>query len=205
MSVLAVIGPTALYLLFAWLLSAIVASDLSDRKGYGERPGLATGLLLSGVGAVGWLLVPARRGSQWSRHVKVPDLVTAIAALVAFGFMFGPWHSDGNFFEGMAFYELLAPLGAAVAYGQVHARAGGRAPGDLGVVTLVGAAVALLFTIVAIVTPPDGSSIKWAAFVTLAATVVATGAAVAAWRAKRTGGTEPAGVAAARRVGAETS
>ena len=30
----------------SWLLAAIVASYLSERKGYGEKPGLATGLLL---------------------------------------------------------------------------------------------------------------------------------------------------------------
>mgnify|MGYP006164837681 CR=1 FL=1 len=33
MSLLAVIGPTALYLLYSWLISAIAASDLSNRKG----------------------------------------------------------------------------------------------------------------------------------------------------------------------------
>jgi hypothetical protein len=33
---LALIGATALYLLFAWLASAILASYLSSRKGYGE-------------------------------------------------------------------------------------------------------------------------------------------------------------------------
>ena len=35
--VLAAIGAKALYLLYVWLASAIVASYLSDRKGYGER------------------------------------------------------------------------------------------------------------------------------------------------------------------------
>ena len=52
-----VIGAKALYLLYAWLASAIVAAYLSDRKGYGERPGLASGLLLS---------VDRRRSSGWS-------------------------------------------------------------------------------------------------------------------------------------------
>ena len=46
---LADIGVKALYLLFIWLASCIVAAWLSDRKGYGERPGLATGLLLSAI------------------------------------------------------------------------------------------------------------------------------------------------------------
>jgi hypothetical protein len=64
-TVFAVIGATALYLLFAWLGSAIVASWLSARKGYGERPGLAAGLLLSLIGVVIWLVWPARADSRW--------------------------------------------------------------------------------------------------------------------------------------------
>ena len=63
--VIAAIGAKALYLTFAWLASAIVASWLSDRKGYGERPGLAAGLLLSAVGVLIWLVWPARADSRW--------------------------------------------------------------------------------------------------------------------------------------------
>ncbi len=65
MTVLALIGPKALYLLFAWLVSAVCAAWLSERKGYGERPGLATGLLLSLPAIVIWLLWPARADSRW--------------------------------------------------------------------------------------------------------------------------------------------
>jgi hypothetical protein len=65
MTVLAVIGVQALYLLFIWLASAIAASWLSDRKGYGEKPGLAAGLLLSVVGVLLWLVWPARQDSRW--------------------------------------------------------------------------------------------------------------------------------------------
>ena len=65
MTVLAVIGATALYLTFIWLGSAILASWLSARKGYGERPGLAAGLLLSAVGVLIWLVWPARDDSRW--------------------------------------------------------------------------------------------------------------------------------------------
>ena len=65
MTVLAVIGAKALYLTFAWLASAIVASILSDRKGYGEKPGLAAGLLLNVVGVLIWLLWPAKEASRW--------------------------------------------------------------------------------------------------------------------------------------------
>jgi hypothetical protein len=65
MTVLAAIGATALYLLFIWLLSAAGAAWLADRKGYGERLGLAAGLLLSVVGLLLVLLLPGRPGSAW--------------------------------------------------------------------------------------------------------------------------------------------
>ncbi len=65
MIVFAALGAKALYLLYAWLASAIVASYLSERKGYGSKVGLAFGLLLSAVGALIWLLVPARADSRW--------------------------------------------------------------------------------------------------------------------------------------------
>ena len=48
MIIVATIGPRALYLLFVWLLSAALGSWISDRKGYGERVGLAFGLIAAG-------------------------------------------------------------------------------------------------------------------------------------------------------------
>jgi hypothetical protein len=65
MTLLAAMGAKALWLLYLWLGSAIVASYLSERKGYGSKLGLAFGLLLSAVGALIWLLVPARADSRW--------------------------------------------------------------------------------------------------------------------------------------------
>jgi uncharacterized membrane protein YeaQ/YmgE (transglycosylase-associated protein family) len=61
----ALIGAKALLLLYVWLLSTIAASYLSERKGYGEKPGLATGLILSFVGTIVWLFVPSRPESKW--------------------------------------------------------------------------------------------------------------------------------------------
>jgi hypothetical protein len=62
--IIANVGVLALYLLFIWLGSAIAASALSDRKGWGEKPGLASGLLLSAIAPIVWLLVPRRRVDQ---------------------------------------------------------------------------------------------------------------------------------------------
>jgi hypothetical protein len=70
--VLALLGVNALYLTYAWLASAIVASFLSDRKGYGEKVGLASGLLLHAVGVVVWLVWPARADSRWKREGPLP-------------------------------------------------------------------------------------------------------------------------------------
>jgi hypothetical protein len=61
----ATIGAKALYLLIAWLGSSALGAYLSERKGNGDKPGLASGLLLSVVGAVIWLIVPARENSDW--------------------------------------------------------------------------------------------------------------------------------------------
>ena len=59
------IGAAAHWLMYAWLLSAIVASYLSERKGYGEKVGLASGLLLFVVGVLIWLVWPPRPESKW--------------------------------------------------------------------------------------------------------------------------------------------
>jgi hypothetical protein len=62
---LAVIGSRALWLTYLWLASAIVASYLSGRKGYGEKVGVAFGLLLTVVGVLIWLVWPAKADSRW--------------------------------------------------------------------------------------------------------------------------------------------
>jgi biotin transporter BioY len=72
MMIFALIGPRGLYLLFGWLLSAAIGSWVSERKGYGERVGLAFGLLLTVVGLVLVLLLPARPGSAWRIDGPLP-------------------------------------------------------------------------------------------------------------------------------------
>ena len=67
MTILALLGAKALWLTYAWLLSAIVASYLSHRKGYGERLGLASGLLLNVIGIIVWLVVPPKPESLWKQ------------------------------------------------------------------------------------------------------------------------------------------
>jgi hypothetical protein len=66
--VLAAVGAKAFYLLLIWLASAIAAAELSKRKGYGEKWGLGTGLLLSAFGAIIWLVVPPRENSPWRQR-----------------------------------------------------------------------------------------------------------------------------------------
>ena len=66
------IGPKALYLLFAWLISAAAAAWLAERKGYGERVGLTFGLILSVLGLLIVLLLPGRPGSKWRVDGRLP-------------------------------------------------------------------------------------------------------------------------------------
>jgi hypothetical protein len=81
-TVLALIGAKGLYLLFIWLLSAAIAAAVAERKGYGERVGLAFGLLLSAVGLVLMLLLPGRPGSRWKEDGALPARWHPRSALV---------------------------------------------------------------------------------------------------------------------------
>lgn len=69
---LAALGVKALYFTYAWLVSCVIASWISDRKGYGERPGLTTGLLLSAAAVIIWLVVPAKADSRWKVQGVLP-------------------------------------------------------------------------------------------------------------------------------------
>ena len=66
------IGAKALYLLFAWLISAAAAAWLADRKGYGERVGLTLGLLLAVAGLLIVVFLPGRPGSRWKVQGWLP-------------------------------------------------------------------------------------------------------------------------------------
>jgi membrane protein implicated in regulation of membrane protease activity len=59
------VGAKAFYFLMIWLASCIAASELSKRKGYGEKWGLGTGLFLSLIAVVIWAIIPARSESPW--------------------------------------------------------------------------------------------------------------------------------------------
>ena len=72
MIVVAVIGAQALYLLFVWLLSAAIGSWITERKGYGEKVGLAFGLILSAIGLLIVVVLPGRPGSKWKTEGWVP-------------------------------------------------------------------------------------------------------------------------------------
>ena len=79
------IGATALWLMYAWLLAAIVASYISGRKGYSERAGLAAGLILHVIGVIVWLVIPAKEHSKWKSvgpfgRRKAEDLAPRAAA-----------------------------------------------------------------------------------------------------------------------------
>ncbi|HLM51666.1 MAG TPA: hypothetical protein VK279_14060 [Solirubrobacteraceae bacterium] len=48
------LGALSLVLCYAWLLSAIVAGVIAKKKGYPEKWGVGTGLLLTVVGVAVW-------------------------------------------------------------------------------------------------------------------------------------------------------
>lgn len=69
--VFAALGSKALLLLYLWLASAAISAELSRSKGYGEKPGLGSGLLLSALAPIIWLLVPPKDDlAEW--HTRKP-------------------------------------------------------------------------------------------------------------------------------------
>jgi hypothetical protein len=102
--VLAVIGAAALWLTFVWLASAIIASLISEAKGYGEKLGLVTGTVLSVLGAFVWAVIPPREISRWKLHSGLSS-AGRIALIVV---------------------EVILVIGAVLAVTQMDASSGGR-------------------------------------------------------------------------------
>jgi hypothetical protein len=67
MTLIALLGANALWLMYLWLASCIIAGYLSNRKGYGDKAGVATGLCLSAVAILVWLVWPAKAESKWKQ------------------------------------------------------------------------------------------------------------------------------------------
>lgn len=68
---LAALGYKALILLYVWLMGAIIAAELSRSKGYGEKPGLGTGLLTSILAPIIWMIIPPKDNlAEW--HTRKP-------------------------------------------------------------------------------------------------------------------------------------
>ena len=64
-TVIALLGAKALYLLYAWLLGCIAFTYLAARKGYTEKAGLASALILPFVSIIAWLVWPPKPDSRW--------------------------------------------------------------------------------------------------------------------------------------------
>jgi hypothetical protein len=79
---IAVIGPEALWLTFVWLASAIIASLFSSLKGYGEKTGLVTGVVLTLLGAFIWAVWPAQQVSRWKIHGGLNSTEKIVLAVV---------------------------------------------------------------------------------------------------------------------------
>jgi hypothetical protein len=65
------VGAKSLYAVYIWLASAAIAAELSRSKGYGEKPGLGTGLILTILGPIIWLIIPPKdETAEW--HERKP-------------------------------------------------------------------------------------------------------------------------------------
>jgi hypothetical protein len=120
---LGVIGTVALWLTFVWLASAIIASLLSDAKGYGEKLGLVTGTVLSVLGAFVWAVIPPREISRWKLHgglsrggriaMIVVGVILVIGAVLA---VTGVDASSGGRIGLIAVALMVIAIGAALIY-----------------------------------------------------------------------------------------
>ena len=117
---LAVIGAAALWLTFVWLGSAIVASQFSEVKGYGEKVGLVTGTVLSVLGAFAWAVLPPREISRWKLHgglsaqARIALIVVEVIVVAASVYFVTSIDASGGGRIGLVVVALMVMVIAAV-------------------------------------------------------------------------------------------
>lgn len=174
--VVAVIGSKALYFMYAWLIGCMLASTAAGLKGYAERWGLATGMLLSIVGGVIWMFFPWRRDSRWDRAIKATDLVSVAGGFLLGASAFLDWFDGETLLSARLWAGMLLCIAAALAVTHVLMAASEAGPGWMltrGRTAVLGAGVvALALAAYGIASPPDDASVKIAAYVGLAGAVL---------------------------------
>lgn len=136
---LAVIGTAALWLTFVWLASAIIASLLSDAKGYGEKWGLVTGIVFSVAGAFVWAVWPPREISRWKLHeglsgpARTTLIVVEVVLLAASVYVVSTIEASGGGSIGLVAVALMVlVIAAALIYTiDIQRATGGKTMAEL--------------------------------------------------------------------------
>jgi hypothetical protein len=136
---LAVIGTAALWLTFVWLGSAIIASLLSEVKGYGEKWGLVTGIVFSVAGAFVWAVWPPREISRWKLHEGLSGpgrttlIVVEVILLAAFAYFVTTIDaSSGGRIGLIAVAAMVMVIAAALVYSiDIRRATGGKTMAEL--------------------------------------------------------------------------
>jgi hypothetical protein len=136
---LAVIGTAALWLTFVWLASAIIASLLSELKGYGEKWGLVTGIVFSVLGAFVWALWPPREISRWKLHgglsgpARTTLIVVEVILLAASAYFVTTIDASSGGRIGLIVVALMViVIAAALVYGvDIRRATGGKTMSEL--------------------------------------------------------------------------
>jgi hypothetical protein len=136
---LAVIGTAALWLTFVWLGSAIIASLLSDAKGYGEKWGLVTGIVFSVAGAFVWAVWPPREISRWKLHeglsgaARTTLIVVEVVLLAASVYFVSTIEASGGGTIGLVAVALMVlVIAAALVYTiDIQRATGGKTMAEL--------------------------------------------------------------------------
>ena len=136
---LAVIGAAALWLTFVWLASAIIASLLSEAKGYGEKWGLVTGIVFSVAGAFVWAVWPPREISRWKLHeglsgpARTTLIVVEVVLLAASVYFVSTIEASGGGSIGLVAVALMVlVIAAALIYTiDIQRATGGKTMAEL--------------------------------------------------------------------------